>query len=136
MRAMDRAPAGQTRVYRILVVEDNLDQVHSTCMLLREMGHQVEYVVNGYVALDAARRFHPDFVICDLGLPGVTGFEVCTQIRRDPALQGVRMIALSGYDLPEYRERALQVGFEQFIAKPADPKTLLFLFGDLKAPVR
>ena len=133
---MERGFTPDTRVYRILVVEDNLDQVHSTCMLLREMGHQVEYVVNGYVALDAARRFHPDFVVCDLGLPGVTGFEVCAQIKSDPELRGARVIALSGYDLPEYRERALQVGFEQFISKPADPKTLLYLFGDARAPVQ
>lgn len=127
-------PSLSTRVYRILVVEDNLDAVHSLCLLLREMGHQVEYAINGYVALDAARRFKPDVAILDLGLPGMTGFEVCTQIRRDPELCATKLIALTGYGDESYRKRAEQAGFDRFFVKPLDPNLLYQVLGDAKNP--
>jgi DNA-binding response OmpR family regulator len=130
---LNRATANlNTRIYRILVVEDNLDSVHSLCLLLREMGHQVEYAINGYVALDAARRFKPDVAILDLGLPGMTGFEVCTQIRRDPELCATKLIALTGYGDESYRMRAEQSGFDRFFVKPLDPNVLYELLGDAK----
>ena len=118
------------RVYRILVVEDNLDQVHTFALLLKEMGHSIDYAINGYVALDVARRFKPDVIFCDLGLPGVTGFEVAEQIRRDPELKDIKLIAVTGY--PQFEERARQVGFDQVYSKPLGPKVLYDLFGDTK----
>ncbi len=127
MRHSSGSPA---RIYRVLLVEDNLDQVHSLAMLLRAMGHTVDFAINGYVAYDVARRFKPDSVICDLGLPGMTGYEVCSQIRKDPELAHVRMIALTAYDDEKYRERAKQVGFDAYYVKPMDPKVLHELFGD------
>jgi CheY-like chemotaxis protein len=120
------------RVYRILVIEDNLDQVHSLALLLKEMGHSVDYAINGYVALDAARRFKPDYIMCDLGLPGMTGFEIAEQIRRDPELKDVKLIALTGY--PQFAERARQAGFDLVYDKPLDPKVLYEMFGDTKDP--
>jgi PleD family two-component response regulator len=48
---------------RVLVVEDNLDSVHTLAYLLKDMGHTIEYAINGYVAVDVARRFRPDFVL-------------------------------------------------------------------------
>ncbi|HEX5477627.1 MAG TPA: response regulator, partial [Burkholderiales bacterium] len=66
---------------RVLVVEDNLDSVHSLVLLLRDMGHRVEYAINGYAALDVARKFRPEIVFMDLGLPGLDGFEVCGRLK-------------------------------------------------------
>jgi len=123
-----------TRIYRVLAVDDNLDAVHSLCMLLREMGHTVDYAINGYVALDAARRFKPDVIILDLGLPGMTGFEVCTQIRRDPELCATKVLALTGYGEESYRRRAEEAGFDRFLVKPLDPNVLHELLGDAKDP--
>jgi CheY-like chemotaxis protein len=138
-RALIRASSGTSiklpsrttqKSYRILVIEDNLDQVHSLALLLKEMGHAVDYAINGYVALDVARRFKPDVVICDLGLPGMTGFEIITQLRSDPELKDVKAIALTGY--PQYEERAEAAGFDFVFAKPLDPKVLYDMFGDTK----
>lgn len=103
-------------------------------MLLKEMGHSVDFAINGYVAYDICRRFRPDTVIMDLGLPGVTGFEVAAQISRDPELAGIRLIALTAYSDETYRRRAKEVGFHEFIVKPYDPKLLYELFSEVKQP--
>lgn len=126
--------APRTKVHRIVIAEDNLDQVHALAFLLKEMGHSVDFAINGYVAYDVVRRFRPDTVILDLGLPGVTGFEVAQQIRRDPELASIRLIALTAYSDPKYRERAMQVGFDGFYVKPLDPQTVLALLGDSEGP--
>src|SRR5712664_856053 len=83
------------RPRRILVVEDNLDGVHSLVLLLRDMGHEVDYAINGYAALDIASRIRPEIVL--LNLPGLSGFEVCKRINANPALKPIRVIALTAY---------------------------------------
>jgi CheY-like chemotaxis protein len=118
------------KVFRILIIEDNLDQVHTLAFMLKEMGHSVDYAINGYVALDVARRFKPEVVLCDLGIPGVTGFEIAQQIRSDPELKDVRLIAVTGY--AHYADRARAAGFDDVYTKPLDPKILYGLFGDTK----
>lgn len=118
------------RVLRIVLVEDNLDAVHTTALLLRELGHTVDYATNGFVALDVIRRFRPDFVLCDLGLPGSNGFDVCTQIKADPELRGVRVLALTAYSDEKSRERAREVRFDGYYVKPLLPAALADLFGD------
>jgi CheY-like chemotaxis protein len=114
---------------RVLVVEDNLDSVHTLAFLLTDMGHTVEYAINGYVALDVARRFRPDIVLLDLGLPGIDGFEVCRRIKRDSQLRLARVIALTAFSQDEYRERAAQVGCELYLVKPVETKVLEELLG-------
>lgn len=118
------------RVLRLVVVEDNLDAVHTTALLLRELGHTVDYATNGYVALDVIRRFRPDFVLCDLGLPGSSGFEVCAQVKADPELRGVRVLALTAYSDEKSRQRARDAGFDGYYVKPLLPQGLADLFGD------
>jgi CheY-like chemotaxis protein len=130
---MDQSfPASQLapRVLRIAVVEDNLDAIHTTALLLRELGHTVEYATNGYVALDVIRRFRPDFVLCDIGLPGFNGFDVCSQIKADPELRGVKVLALTAYSDEASRQRAREVGFDGYYVKPILPQALADLFGD------
>jgi CheY-like chemotaxis protein len=109
---------------RILVVEDNLDTVHTFALLLHEMGHKVEYAINGWVAIDVARRFRPQFVFLDLGLPGMDGFELCRRIKKEPGLESTRVIALTGYGQQEYRERSSEAGCELHLLKPFDAKNI------------
>jgi CheY-like chemotaxis protein len=107
---------------RILIVEDNLDTVHSFALLLHDMGHKVEYAINGWVAIDVARRFRPQIVFLDLGLPGMDGFELCRRIRKEPGLESTRVIALTGYGQEEYRQRSSEAGCELHLLKPFDVK--------------
>ena len=109
---------------RVLVVEDNLDTLRSTTVLLREMGHQVDYAINGYAALEAARRFMPQVIILDLGLPGMDGFEFCRKLKKEEALRSARIIAVTGYGQEEYRVRSREAGCEAHLVKPVSPAVL------------
>lgn len=123
-------PGLQPRVLRILLVEDSLDTVHTTALLLRELGHTVEYAINGYVALDLARRFRPDYVLLDIGLPGMDGFEVCRQIKADPELRGVLVVAVTAYGDARSRERAKKLGVDGYYVKPLLPQLLADILGE------
>lgn len=118
---------GTRRRRRILVVEDNLDAVHSLTVLLRELGHEVEFAINGYAALEIARRLEPQIVLLDIGLPGMDGFELCRRLKREPALAAARVIAVTGYGQEAYRQRALAAGCDGYYVKPLDPKVLYAL---------
>ena len=123
---LTQAPASSRR---ILVVEDNLDSVHSLTLLLRDMGHYVEYAINGYAALDIAQRLRPEILFLDLGLPGMDGFEVCRRIRKEPGLGGARIIAITGYAQEEYRRKSHAAGCELHLIKPVSPQFLVSLLG-------
>ena len=112
---------------RILVVEDDIDAARSLTWILRDMGHDVEYAINGYVAIDVAEKMRPEFVFLDLALPGMNGFEVCRRLKRTPGFDRTRIIAVSAYSQEEYRTRAREVGCDGYIVKPLDPAILVLL---------
>lgn len=109
---------------RVLVVEDNLDSVHSMAYLVKMMGHEVRFAINGFAALAIAREFRPDIILLDLGLPDFNGCEVARQLRFEDALRSTRFIAISALPAQQYRALALQAGCDEFYAKPIDPKVL------------
>jgi CheY-like chemotaxis protein len=109
---------------RVLVVEDNLDSVHSMAMLIKAMGHEVQFAINGFAALEIARRFRPEIILLDLGLPDFEGDDIARQLKWEPGLEGARMIAISGRAGDEPRQRALEAGCEEFCTKPLDPALL------------
>ena len=112
---------------RVLVVEDDIDSARSLTWILRDMGHDVEYAINGYVAVDIAMRLQPQFVFLDLALPGMNGFEVCRRLKRMPGFESVRIIAVSAYSQEEYRKRSQEAGCDGYIVKPVDPRVLEML---------
>ena len=114
----------QDSTRRVLVVEDNLDSVHSMATLLKMMGHQVEFAINGFAALDVARRFRPDFILLDIGLPDFKGYNIARQLKWEPGFERTRIIALTGRPMDEVRQKALDSGCEQVFAKPIDPAVL------------
>ena len=114
---------------RILVVEDDIDSARSLTWILRDMGHEVEYAINGYVAVDIAQNFRPEFVFLDLALPGMNGFEVCRRLKRQPGLERTRVIAVTAYAQEEYRQRSKDAGCEGYIVKPLNPAELGGLLG-------
>lgn len=111
---------GPPRVLRILVVDDNQDAAHTMAMLLRLDGHHVETAYDGPEALEAASRFRPDVILLDLGLPGLTGFEVARRLREQTETRDVRLIALTGYGQEEDRRQTQEAGFDSHLVKPVD----------------
>ena len=109
---------------RILVVEDNLDSVHSMTALVRMMGHDVAFAINGFAALDIARVFRPDIVLLDIGLPDFSGCDIARQLRWEESLKSTRFIAISALPAEPYRQKALEAGCQEFYAKPIDPQVL------------
>src|SRR5437016_3647545 len=109
---------------RILVVDDNLDTVSTMTRLLRRLGHEVCCAVNGYAALDVARRFRPDVVVLDLGLPDADGVDIARQMKRDPQCRNARILALTGRNRSYDELRSLDAGCEEYLLKPLDPKIL------------
>jgi CheY-like chemotaxis protein len=103
---------------RILVVEDNRDAADSLRELLELENQQVVVAYSGPDGVAAARELRPDLILCDIGLPGMSGFEVARALRAIPALDGAWLVALSGYALPEDLERAREAGFDRHLAKP------------------
>jgi CheY-like chemotaxis protein len=103
---------------RVLIIEDNLDSVHALALLVADIGHVVEYAINGYVGLEVARRFRPDIVLLDIGLPGLSGYEVCTRIKTNPELQKIRVVVVTAFAQDEYRLRSMQAGCELHLVKP------------------
>jgi PAS domain S-box-containing protein len=122
-------PAGQPAVpeggrRRVLVVDDNVDAADSAAMLLRLWGHQVRTVYDGLAVLQAVRDFQPDVILLDIGLPGMTGYEVAQQLRAQPNLESVVLAAMTGYGQEEDRRRSKAAGFNHHLVKPLDPLTL------------
>lgn len=116
------APTEEHR--RILVVEDNPDAAAMMRDFLELAGHEVELASTGTDGVAAARQFHPEVVLCDLGLPGMNGFEVAAQLRRDPDMASVKLIAVTGYGGEEDRRRSKAAGFDLHLTKPVDPVQL------------
>jgi signal transduction histidine kinase/ActR/RegA family two-component response regulator len=109
---------------KVLLVEDNPDAAATMRDFLELSGHEVELAANGTDGVEAARHFHPEVVLCDLGLPGMTGFEVAAELRRDPATREARLIAVTGYGREEDRRRSKEAGFDLHLTKPVDPVQL------------
>ena len=118
------------RKRRVLVVEDNLDSVHSMAMLVRMMGHEVRFAINGFAALEIAREFRPDVVLLDIGLPDFNGCEIARQLRFEDALGKTRFVAISALPAQQYRKQALAAGCDEFYPKPIDPAVLEKLLDD------
>ena len=135
MGTVHQLGSGDSARRRVLVVEDNLDSVHSMVQLIKMMGHEVQFAINGFVAIDMARRFKPDVVILDIGLPDFDGDDIARQLRYEHGLENVRMIAISGLPKDNLEQRALAAGCTEFYRKPIDPARLEQLLADTP-PVR
>jgi len=110
---------------RVLVVDDNVDAVTTLAMLLRESGYDVRTAYDGLTVLETALDYRPGVVLLDIGLPGMNGYEVAKQIRRQPALRNTILIAMTGYGKESDRQTSKAAGFDYHLVKPGDFDKLL-----------
>ena len=89
-------------------------------MFLVGSGHTVEVAHDGQTGIETARRFRPEVVLCDIGLPGIDGYAVCRALRLEPQLKDAYLIAVTGYGQEEDQLRARVAGFDSHLTKPID----------------
>jgi signal transduction histidine kinase/CheY-like chemotaxis protein len=130
-------PAPAHALPRLLIVDDNEDAADSIAALLRARGAETHVVHDGPTALAAMRRVQPQAVLLDIGLPGMSGYDVARQIRSDAAFRDVVLIALTGWGQPQDRMQSEDAGFDEHLVKPVELElleaTLFARFGERPA---
>jgi CheY-like chemotaxis protein len=119
---------------RIVIVEDSRDSREMLRYLLEHAGHEVHEAGDGPRGLQAILELRPDIALVDLGLPGLDGYEVARKVRADEAGRAVRLVALTGYGLPDDLRRSEDAGFDAHLVKPVDPARLAAVIRGAKRP--
>jgi PAS domain S-box-containing protein len=117
---------------RVLVVDDSTDSAQSLARLLHRWGHEVHIAYDGPSALDAAQATAPEVVLLDIGLPGMSGYEVARRLRQEPGRDATVLIALTGYGQASDRHEASTAGFDQHLVKPVDVGVLRALVATIE----
>jgi PAS domain S-box-containing protein len=127
------ASSPQGRRLKVLVVDDHADNADLFALLVESCGHEARAAYGGEAGLSLARAERPDLMLVDVGMPGMNGYDVAGAIRHDPALAGVRLVALTGYGRDEDRSRAFAAGFDRHLTKPVDEAKLQAVLDELLA---
>lgn len=107
----------------MLVIDDSLDYLRSMVQLLRSMGHDANFAINGTAAIAVARRFLPEVVMLDVGLPDGDGRLLAERLRREAGLGDVHIVCVTGRSHEDPR-RSLEAGCDAHYVKPLDSSTL------------
>ena len=110
---------------RILIADDERDQVATLALLLQDEGHEVREVYRGSEVLRMVSDFDPDVALIDIGMPGMTGYDVAREIRQVFGKERPLLIAVTGWKQSSDRILARLAGFDHHLAKPFDPQALL-----------
>ena len=119
-------------VWRVLIVDDNVDSADVIALLLRVSGHNVRVAYSPKAALEAAAEYQPDVVLLDIGLPEMDGYEVARRLRQQPELNDIKLIALTGYGQDSDRQRSYEAGFDYHLVKPVAAQKLEEFLATLK----
>jgi len=113
-----------SKTRRVLLIDDNVDAAESLAQLLALSGHDTRTAGDGLRGIRVAQDFKPEFVFCDLGLPGMSGYDVARELRLLPFGRDIVLAALTGYGQPGDREKSVQAGFDAHLVKPVDPSVI------------
>jgi len=105
---------------RILVVEDNMDTYELVHFILERNGYETFLAVNGRDGVNAAVKQKPDLIIMDMSMPEMDGWTATDLIKRNEQTSTIPLIALTAHALPGDRQRAMDVGCDEYITKPMD----------------
>lgn len=119
---------------RVLVVDDALDIVRTSAILLQYAGFEVRTASSGREALKVAAEFHPQIALLDVGLPDLDGYEIARRLRADLTLPMMTLIAITAYGRDEDRMKAKAAGFDHHLVKPVHFNNLLSLIGSQSKP--
>jgi CheY-like chemotaxis protein len=113
---------------RIIVADDVRDSADTIAELLAGQGLEARAVYDGHEAIRVAEAWRPDGAVLDLGLPGLSGYEVAREFRSRYGRK-LRLVAYTGWAADSDRQRAMDAGFDGFLVKPADPPTIFLALG-------
>ncbi len=105
---------------RILIVDDNEASALTLGWAIEAEGYEVRTVFSGKAALEEMPRFHPHIVLLDLGMPGMTGLDVCRALRADPKTSHIKIIAQTGWSDEGARKKTAETGFDLHLVKPVN----------------
>jgi len=121
------------RSLKVLVVDDNVDAAESFAQLLTAFGHDAKTAYTGPAAVAAADHASPHVVFLDIGLPGLSGYEVAEQIRRHPGRKKVVLVAMTGYGQESDVQRSREADFDHHLVKPVDFDKVREILASLQA---
>ena len=110
---------------KILLIEDNDQNRYMATFLLEKHGYEVLPAVDGPTGIELAARVRPLLILLDIQLPGMDGYAVARKLRRNPALNGIPIVAVTSYAMMGDREKALAAGCDGYLEKPIDPETFV-----------
>jgi len=112
--------------FRVLIVDDEAAVRDSLASRLsaNDTPYDVLTAADGYEAGRMVATFRPDFVVLDLRMPGLDGFQVCRSIKADPQTASTTVVAITGFHTPETEARVLECGAERCLAKPVAPSEI------------
>lgn len=119
---------------RVLIADDERDEVATLAILLTQEGHQVREVCEGDAVLANVRDFAPHVVLLDIGMPRMSGFQIARELQSEYAERCPVLIAVTAWDAPTDKMRGRISGFAKYITKPYDPNALLALLATLPVP--
>jgi len=110
---------------KILVIEDNEQNLYLTRFILERSGYEVITAPDGRSGIEAAASLRPDLILLDIQLPVMDGYAVARILRQDPDLTGIPIVAVTSYAMPGDREKTIEAGCNGYIEKPIDPDTFV-----------
>ncbi|HZK56965.1 MAG TPA: response regulator [Clostridia bacterium] len=108
----------------VIIIDDNEDIANITCELLNTMGYKTIAALSGEEGIDKAKAQKPKVILCDIGMPGMSGYDVAKYIRQDDELKDIYLIAISGYSGPRDIKLSIEAGFDKHLIKPLNLNTL------------
>jgi two-component system, cell cycle response regulator DivK len=112
--------------WTVLVVDDEPDSLELAQLLLEMAGAKVITVSNGKAALDAVKLHRPQFILSDISMPEMDGWQLIEALKRERPTLEIPVVALTAHAMPGDREKAIQAGFVNHITKPLDPNKFIF----------
>ncbi len=110
---------------QVLVIEDNEQNLYLITYLLEQNGFEVVQAHDGKEGCRIAETMVPSIILLDIQLPGMDGYAVARQLRKNPQIQDIPMVAVTSYAMPGDKEKALEAGCTGYIEKPINPETFI-----------
>ncbi|HBD96444.1 MAG: hypothetical protein A2015_16035 [Spirochaetes bacterium GWF1_31_7] len=109
----------------ILIADDTTENLHLLADFLIDEGYQIRTVTSGALAIKAVETAIPDLILLDIRMPGIDGYEVCKQLKKNDVTKNIPIIFLSGLIDPNEKEKAYQLGGDDYLSKPFDSNELI-----------